>query len=103
MRLLSIESSAEEEHLAQIIEAADIGTQSGWWTSGSDFKVQDHWVWTATGQPLNYTNWAPGEPNNVGGVEHYIAIVVKGRSITWYDAPAHHWPGHDYIKTICEY
>ena len=39
------------------------------------------WV---TGEPLVYTNWFPGEPNNAGGVEDYIHIGAAGQ---WNDLP----------------
>ena len=100
MRLLSIESVAEEQYLTQIIEAANFGTVTVWWTSGSDVEVQNNWVWTATGQPVRYTNWAPGEPNNVGTLEHYIGIQVSGSSIKWFDFPEWNWT---FIYAICEY
>ena len=60
-------------------------------------------MWTATGQPVQYTNWERGEPNNVGTLEQYIGIQVEGRTVKWFDYPARNWGGDDYIKTICEY
>jgi hypothetical protein len=106
MRLLSIESSAEEQYLTRIIETYNFGKKSEkwdftyWWTSGSDVEVENKWVWTATGQPVQYTNWAPGEPNNVKGNEHYIGIRVEGRTVKWFDFPNWKWT---IIYAICEY
>ena len=99
MQLVSIESSAEEQYLIQIIEAAKFGTHSSWWTSGSDIEVENKWVWTATGQPVQYTNWASGEPNNFSGIEHYIAIIVEGRTVKWYDFYGINW---SVMYAICE-
>jgi hypothetical protein len=105
MQLVSIESSAEEQYLTEIIEAAKFGKYNWthWWTSGSDVEVENKWVWTATGQPVQYTNWDHGEPNNIGRKENYIGISVEGRTVKWFDFPAYSWSGDDYIKTICEY
>jgi len=106
MRLVSIESPAEEQYLAQIIEAAKFGKKwekwefTYWWTSGSDVEVENKWVWTTTRQPVRYTNWAPGEPNNVGKWEHFLGIRVEGRTVKWFDFPAENWT---VIYAICEY
>jgi hypothetical protein len=100
MQLVSIESSAEEQYLTRIIEAADIGTHNFWWTSGSDVEVENKWVWTATGQPVQYTKWRSGEPNNLKGNEHYIGIRVEGRTVEWLDFPEENWT---IIYAICEY
>ena len=35
--------------------------------------------WTS-GEPLSYTNWAAGEPNNTGGTERYVAMYYPGHS-----------------------
>lgn len=34
------------------------------------------WVWV-TGEPVSYTNWLPGSPNNQGGTEDYTEFVFE--------------------------
>ena len=42
----------------------------------------DTWRWI-TGEPWSYINWYPGEPNNLNGIEIYLATwVIPG---TWND------------------
>ncbi len=40
------------------------------------------WV---TAEPLGYTNWWPGEPNNSGGNENYALINYFGNTPQWFD------------------
>jgi len=73
-------------HLATITtqeESDFIETTFGWdlfssWLGGyqdpPDHSVGDqNWYWI-TGEPWEYTNWAPGEPNDLGGPEFYLNI-----------------------------
>ena len=55
------------------------------------------WAWV-TGENFNYTNWAPGEPNNWGGVEdrlHFFGHQTL-KSAQWNDLPQN-FNVHGYI------
>lgn len=43
----------------------------GVWLGGTN--TGGTWAWI-TGEPFDYTNWDPGEPNNATGDEHYLQI-----------------------------
>lgn len=49
----------------------------------TDEITEGTFLWV-DGTPLSYTNWNPGEPNNAGGGEDYVAISNTG---TWNDTP----------------
>ena len=55
---------------------------SFYWTSGSDEEQENRWLWTATGQPVTYSNWRKNEPNGGTG-ENGLAIDYDGSS--WFD------------------
>ncbi len=57
------------------------------WLGGTDEVVEGTWEWI-TGEAWDYTNWAPGEPNNVGGVEHYLSFFYAYSS-QWNDLRDH--------------
>lgn len=50
------------------------------------------WTWV-NGEPFTYTNWAPGEPNNLEGIEDYLQIYgttgpAPGQwNDAWYNSP----------------
>ena len=58
------------------------------WIGLTDQAVEGTFVWTS-GEPVAYTNWAAGEPNNSGGDENWVQILPSSdsRYPGWNDAP----------------
>ncbi|KAJ8940562.1 hypothetical protein NQ318_012961 [Aromia moschata] len=75
MSLLSVES---EEEIG--------GTDRRFWTSGTIFPDDTHWVWLTTGKPITYTNWLPKQPDNTGRNEKCLELRY-GSNLMWNDAP----------------
>jgi len=65
------------------------------WTSGSDAEKEGWWKWMATGKKVTYTNWKPGEPNNLRGNQHFLHLDPQAR--VWWDRPS-----SDNASFICE-
>lgn len=53
------------------------------WIGLTDEASEGNFAWT-TGEPVSYTNWNAGEPNNSGGNENYAEIFASG---AWNDVP----------------
>merc|ERR1711894_399361 len=65
VHLVSIESSAEQEFLADY--ALTSGTFGlGYWTSGNRIDETQAWLWARTNTRFRYFNWAPLEPSGNG-------------------------------------
>lgn len=65
--LFSIGSREEEVEVVETLrDFRPEGVGGGMWTGFTDRVEEGNFVWI-NGDPVNYTNWAPGEPNNVGG------------------------------------
>lgn len=69
---------------------------NGVWLGASDENHEGRWLWS-DGSEMKYTNWAGGEPNNVGeGGEHYALLLITPVHFTnltwesgrWSDQPA---------------
>lgn len=77
---VTVRNGRENEWLRQSL----LNNVSGWsagpgYIGLSDAAVEGNFVWTS-GQPLTFTNWAPGEPNNGGGNEDSVELFnVDGR------------------------
>jgi hypothetical protein len=73
-------------HLVTIANESEQTFVFNTWPSGwigfSDESVEGNFVWV-TGEPVTYTNWNPGEPNNAGN-EDYAQFVGGGK---WNDLP----------------
>jgi hypothetical protein len=52
------------------------------WLGATDEVTEGVWKWI-DGTPMKFKGWRPGEPNNAGGSENYLAIY-KG---AWADCP----------------
>ena len=88
-------------HLVTIADAAEQTFVFNTWPSGwigfNDEASEGNFVWV-TGEPVTYTNWNPGEPNNAGN-EDYAQFVGGGK---WNDLPNTSLPyviEFDYIVT----
>jgi hypothetical protein len=49
------------------------------WIGLNDSAVEGTFQWVS-GDPVSYLNWAPGEPNDVGGNEDFVAIYYPNHS-----------------------
>ena len=73
--LASLGSAAEGEFLLNAVQTSAPGVSyhiglTDWGRPNND------WVWTS-GEPVDWTNWKPGEPNNSGG-EQFVHVYPDG-------------------------
>uniref|UniRef100_A0A3Q0SZJ6 C-type lectin domain-containing protein n=1 Tax=Amphilophus citrinellus TaxID=61819 RepID=A0A3Q0SZJ6_AMPCI len=47
------------------------------WIGGSDAQQEGHWIWS-DGTIFHYTNWCPGEPNNLSGQQNCLQMNHSG-------------------------
>jgi hypothetical protein len=90
--LASITSAAEQSFVAGAF-LSGTADHSVYWIGLTDEAVEGTFVWSS-GEPVAYTNWESGEPNNFHGIEDYVTInwhyahqvpgSVKG---AWNDTP----------------
>lgn len=85
--------TSQQEHdfiIANLPQAAPIGVL-GWWIGGiqppGSPEPAGGWQWV-TGEPFIFTNWAAGEPNDIGN-EDAIHLDGKGSGLgLWNDIPS---------------
>jgi hypothetical protein len=53
-------------------------------TNGLPLGPAEGWQWIS-GEPWEYTNWKPGEPNDQLGLEHCLEIYTVSLNATWND------------------
>ena len=90
--LVTINGAQEQAFLVSTyLAGADANTKS-YWIGINDQATEGLFVW-ASGEPVTYTNWNTGEPNNYFGNEDYGAInwhwsqTSTGAVGTWNDTP----------------
>ena len=67
------------------------------WIGGLDRNKERIWEWS-DGTPWGYENWNPGEPNNRGGNEYYMAMGGNYAPGQWFDGSFSHK-----INFICQH
>ena len=70
----------------------------------TDQDDEGHWFWV-TGEELQYTNWAEGEPNNCGGLEESGKCAPEN-SITYHPDHPSQWndvPSYNGGNYLCEF
>ena len=78
---LAVIGSAEENEYIR----SNMSTHSAW--HGLTDKDREGQFVTVNGEPVVYTNWRSGEPNNNGGDEHFARILKDNGQ--WTDRDAH--------------
>ena len=74
--LVTINDAAENEFVRTAVLAFDGADRRGW-IGLNDVKVEGTFTWKS-GEPVTFTNWSGGEPNNSGGVEDYVEMFGNG-------------------------
>lgn len=93
MHLLSPTTKRDNHKLKQFLTRKILRNPSsypswrGWnlWIGATDKKTEGTFIWASTGEPMNFTSWAPEEPN---GFRHEncveIAWITRGK-LVWKD------------------
>ncbi|KAK3094973.1 hypothetical protein FSP39_008539 [Pinctada imbricata] len=54
------------------------------WIGASDMAVEGEWLWLPGATRTDYTNWAPGEPDNFKNQDH-CAVIDAHKNYQWED------------------
>lgn len=77
--LVTIRDASEEQWLKDTF-----GTY-WYWIGLNDVAIEGTFVWTS-GEPLDYTNWNPGEPSNTNN-EDFVGFNIADATRGWNDFP----------------
>ena len=76
--LVSINSGAEQAFINDRYNTVS----GGFWIGLNDVAVEGIYEWDS-GEPLTYTNWCPGEPNNALNNEDYVHAAYTPGNFCW--------------------
>ncbi|MEC4893476.1 MAG: S8 family serine peptidase [Oscillatoria sp. PMC 1051.18] len=81
--LVTIRNDAEQQFLREKVGKRSV------WIGLTDAKKEGEWRWVS-GEPVDYTNFYPGQPDNAGGKEDWVEFHGQG-SGKWNDVQ--NWNG----------
>ena len=99
--LATITSGSEQDFVTSILpEIAEAFWLGGYQPAGAS-EPAGGWTWV-TGENWFFTNWASGEPNNIGGNEDYLMIASESiRRGQWNDEDTSVSGGYIVEKSDC--
>jgi hypothetical protein len=98
--LATVRSQAEHDWiLSQFhnFQGADIDL----WIGFNDASVEGTFIWSS-GEPVTYTNWDVGEPNNAGSGEDYGCMRYNNPLAFWNDLPDAGTSAHNQVHGVVE-
>ncbi|XP_058837790.1 perlucin-like [Topomyia yanbarensis] len=77
MRIAIVQTPQEHNTVVELIKQSEIFNNASTitWLGASDLAREGTYIWHATGIRLQYTNWRPGQPDNMNGIEHCLALM----------------------------
>lgn len=66
MTLVQIDSQNDEDAIQVIIQSKEYKTlpEPFWWIGATDLGSENCFYWVGSGQPVVYSNYSPGQPDN---------------------------------------
>ncbi|ERL96123.1 lectin subunit alpha [Dendroctonus ponderosae] len=88
MDLVSIKNAEEHDAVAEALAPYPTieGVNKGYWTAAMRFGTNS-FVWFTDGQPMVYTNFEDGQPDNFKGMEECVEYVKTKNKYRWNDIP----------------
>jgi len=75
--LAEIKSEEQKDFLRTLVSEFPDDTVYGWWIGATDLNREGSWYWTHSLEPMDFSDWYPGEPNNQHGAENCAMIYGK--------------------------
>lgn len=99
--LATITNKEESDKVKALINETDAKVV---WLGANDLNYDDCYEWI-TGEEMNYSEWAQGEPNNDQGIEHYLVVYKVNGEWVWNDGPVDTNKAYDpsYTAFVCEW
>jgi lectin-like protein len=71
------------------------------WTGFNDAALENTFVWVS-GEPVTFTNWDLGEPNNANAGEDYCCMRKNNTNALWNDLPDNPTGFHNQVHGVVE-
>ncbi|XP_048245821.1 echinoidin-like [Haliotis rufescens] len=72
--LVEISSSGENNFIKSFVKNKGLSVRAVW-LGGNDLLSEANWMWSHSKLNLDFTNWAPGQPDNAKHAENCFELV----------------------------
>ena len=103
--MAEIFTSEEQASMNQLLDK-----NLAYWIGLTDSAVEGQFVWQHSSKPLSWSNWNPGEPNDVANSQDCVMLQNDLRNtggINWkwddYYCSYNSAGGYGYINALCQY
>lgn len=93
--LASITREKDQKKIEEYLNNKDGSRKYKYWIGAHDSNREGHWQW-ADNRPLDYENWADGEPGQWGPIEDCAVMYEKERK--WHDTKCFYWYRYICVK-----
>lgn len=83
--LVTIETQTEQNLLEKYLRSIDTPPGTFLYTGMTDAVIEGDWVWVGNKQPVYFTEWAVGEPNEQSVHHDEDCMVLIAPSFRWFD------------------
>ena len=88
--LVNIDDEHDQKLIEFFLESADPTGEHHFWIGLNDLFHEGTFLWEPNRTEPTYTNWDVGQPNNLGGIEHFGMVwgnLTDRGFRKWNDAP----------------
>ncbi|XP_052764134.1 perlucin-like protein [Mya arenaria] len=78
--LAEIDDPVENDFLQRQVDSRKVN----FWVGGADTENEAEWMWMSSQRPIQYTHWAPGEPNSYHNSDENC-MDLRPRQAGWND------------------
>merc|ERR1712037_1077731 len=100
--LVEVKNKDQQEFLRTILNDVQYDSVYGWWIGATDLNREGSWYWTHSLEPMDYSDWAVRQPDDLG--DENCALIFGKPGHFWNDFHCSNasYPEQGSVFSICQ-